>query len=582
MMDSQEKTIAAEQQVVETIERPQYQTKEEVLERVQAISTSEAEPQKDEVDYLKTVFYKLHIAQREADLKAFLDNGGEAENYTIEADPAEEQFKQAMNVIKQRRAKILREQEAEREQNLKKKLEVIEKMKALASSPEEANKTYQDFKALQAEWKEIGQIPATDVADTWRSYQLCNEQFYDLLKLNAEAREYDFKKNLEIKTRICDAAEKLAEEEDVISAFHQLQALHQEFRETGPVAKELREEVWKRFKDASTVINKRHQSHFEEIRAREEENLSKKSALCEKAEQLAAQEGKTATEWETLTEQVIALQTEWKTIGFAPQKMNVKIFERFRAACDKFFTAKGEFFKVLKAAYAENTAKKEALVARAKELMNSTEWKKTADELVALQKEWKAIGTVPRKIGDQLWQEFMEACNTFFEARKAQGAGQRQEEQENLQKKQEIVAKMEALAETDANNLHEQVQELNKEYQAVGHVPFKEKDAIFKAYRAAMDAVYKKINDSRASRRLQNFKDQLQKRGGEGGQNERQRLQRQADILRQEIQTYENNLGFLTTTSKKGNSLIDDIQRKIDKLKDDLKLVKEKIKATNA
>lgn len=580
MMDSQETALQQSVVVTEGAAQPArvvYTDKKDVLARIQEIAQGSEEPQKDETDYLKTAFYKLHIAEREAALKAYLDNGGKAEEYVMQADPVEDAFKAEMAIIKERRAKILWEQEAEKEANLKKKLDIIEKIKALASSPEEANKTYQEFKALQAEWKEIGNIPAPSVADTWRNYQLCTEQFYDLLKLNAEAREYDFRKNMEIKTRICDAAEKLADEEDVISAFHQLQALHQEFRETGPVAKDEREAIWKRFKDASTIINKRHQQHFEDIRAQEEENLTKKTALCEQAEALSEETAANASEWEKLTEKFIALQTEWKTIGFAPQKMNVKIFERFRAACDKFFNAKGEYFKALKEAYTENVAKKQALVERAQALKDSTEWKKTADELIQLQKEWKSIGMVPKKIGDQLWSDFLSACNTFFEARKAQGAGQRNEEHENLTKKQAVVEEIKALAESAEENLREKVQQLSEAYNAIGHVPYKEKDKVYEAYRSALDSVYKKINSGRAARRLQSFKEGLKKAENNIG-NERQRLQRQFDNLKQEVQTYENNLGFLSISSKKGNSLVDDIQRKIETLKEEMKLVKEKIK----
>ncbi|MBP5409202.1 MAG: DUF349 domain-containing protein, partial [Prevotella sp.] len=440
MMDSQEKALEQEQNVEQNVteveatsERKQYQTKKEVLERVREIAQGEEAPQKEEVDYLKTVFYKLHIAEREARLKEYIDNGGDPEAYQILPDQEEEAFKAEMGIIKEKRQKLFKEQEQEKQENLQKKLDIIEKIKGMVTSPEEANKSYKEFKTLQEEWKEIKNVPAEKANELWRNYQLYVEQFYDLLKLNSEAREYDFKKNLELKTKLCEAAEKLADESDIISAFHQLQKLHQEYRETGPVAKELREEIWTRFKAASTVINKRHQQHFEELRAKEEDNLARKTALCEKVEAIAAEENKGSSDWERHTKEIIDVQTEWKTIGFAPQKMNVKIFERFRAACDDFFGRKAEFFKGLKDTFKENAEKKRALIEKAKALQDSTEWKSTSDKLINLQKEWKTIGMVPKKLGDQLWEEFLGACNKFFEARNAAGAGGRGEERQNLE-----------------------------------------------------------------------------------------------------------------------------------------------------
>ena len=566
-------------------EHKQYQTKQEVLERVKEIAHGEEAPQKEEVDYLKTVFYKLHIAEREAKLKEYLDAGGDPETYQITPDETEEAFKAEMSIIKERRQQLFREQEAEKEENMKRKLDIIEKIKALITSPEEANKAYQDFKALQQEWKEIKNVPAEHANELWRNYQLYVEQFYDLLKLNSEAREYDFKKNLELKTRLCEAAEKLADEEDVISAFHQLQKLHQEYREIGPVSKELREEIWQRFKAASTVINKRHQQHFEDLRTREEENLAKKTALCEKVEAIAAEENKGSADWERHTQEIIAVQQEWKTIGFAPQKMNIKIFERFRAACDAFFAAKGEHFKALKDNYRENADKKRALIEKAKALQDSTEWRSTSDKLIALQKEWKTIGMVPKKLGDQLWEEFLGACNKFFEARNAAGAGQRNEERDNLEKKRDVISRMKEVAEKAEDNVQEQIQKLVEEYNAIGHVPYKEKDKLYEEYRAVLDKLYKELNISVARRRLNNFKQNLKQvaeRGENALDNERNRLMRQYEAMKQDIQTYENNLGFLSVSPKKGNSLIDEMNRKVQKLKDDLQLVKDKIKAIDA
>lgn len=562
-----------------------YKNKQEVIDRIKEIADSEDNPQKDEIDFLKTVFYKMHFTQRETEMKAFLEGGGDPAEYKILPDEDEEIFKAEMNVIKEKRAKIFMEQEKEKLENLKKKLDIIEKIKTMITSPEEANKSYQDFKKLQQEWKDIKLVPAEKANELWRNYQLYVEQFYDLLKLNSEAREYDFKKNLEIKTRLCEAAEKLGEESDVISAFHQLQKLHQEFRETGPVAKELREQLWARFKAASTVINKRHQQHFEELRAKEEENLAKKTALCEKVEEIAKEELKNAGDWEKKTKEIIAIQAEWKTIGFAPQKMNVKIFERFRTSCDSFFSRKAEFFKDMKQQFAANAEKKKALVEKAQALQDSTDWKSTSDKLIALQKEWKTIGVVPKKLGDTLWNDFLAACNHFFEARNNANAGTRNEERANLDAKRGIIEQLKALAENAGDDVQEKVRELIDQYNGVGHVPFKEKDKLYKEYHEVLDKLYKELNITTARRRLDKFKNNLKsvaEKGSDALDNERARLMRRYDGLKQEIQTYENNIGFFNVSSKKGNSLIDEMNRKVLKLKDDLNLVREKIKAIDA
>ena len=603
MMDSQENALLQGAQVEKEVEQTTaqnaeaaaddqkvenakvYKTKKEVVERLKEIAASDENPDKDEIDLLKTVFYKLHITEREARMKEYIDGGGDPEAYQIMPDEDEETFKQQMAIVREKRARIFQQQEAEKQANLEKKLEIIEKIKAMATSPDEANKSYNEFKELQQQWKDIKNVPADRASELWRNYQLYVEQFYDLLKLNSEAREYDFKKNLETKTKLCEAAEKLADEEDVISAFHQLQELHQQYRETGPVAKELREQIWTRFKAASTVINKRHQQHFEDLRSKEEENLTLKTALCEKVEEISKLENKTASDWEKRSKEIIDIQNQWKTIGFAPQKMNVKIFERFRAACDDFFGRKSEFFKEMKQAYAANIEKKKALVEKAQALADSTDWKVTSDKLINLQKEWKTIGVVPKKIGDQLWHDFLNACNKFFEARNAANAGARNEERENLEKKRSIIEQIKALVADAANATREKVQALTDEYNKVGHVPYKEKDALYAAYHEALDAIYKELNISNKRRRLDDFKSNIRnmaKRGEDAIDNERGRLTRRFEQLKQEIQTYENNLGFLNASSKKGNSLIDEMNRKVQKLRDDLELVRQKIKAIDA
>ncbi len=580
-----EAVCADENATEETPSLQTYKTKKEVLARLKEIVANKEFSNKEEIDHLKTSFYKLHIAEREARLKEYLNAGGDPDKYQIVPDEDETVFKAEMAVIRENRTKLFQQQEAEKQANLEKKLEIINKIKAMATSPEQANKSYPEFKELQQQWKEIKSVPANKASELWRSYQLYVEQFYDLLKLNIEAREYDFKKNLELKTKLCESAEKLADEPDVISAFHQLQELHQQYREIGPVAKDLRESIWARFKAASTVINKRHQQHFEDLRAKEEDNLARKTELCEKAEAIAKAENKGASDWEKHTKEIIALQAEWKTIGFAPQKMNVKIFERFRSTCDDFFGRKAAFFKDLKDSFAANIEKKKALIEKARAMCDSTDWKSTGDKFIALQKEWKTIGGVPKKIGDQLWNDFLEACNKFFAARNAANAGVHNEERANLEKKRSIIEKLRNFTAEGVDNVQEKVQQLIEEYNSVGHVPYKEKDNVYNDYHAALDKLYKELNISTSRRKLDNFKTNLKnvaKRGEDALDNERGRLMRRYDQLRQEIQTYENNLGFLTASSKKGNSLVDELKRKVQKLKDDMELVKQKIKAIDA
>ena len=576
------KKPAEEEKTEEEPTQKIYSNKQEVLDRVKELAHGNEHPSKAEVDLLKTIFYKLHLAQREEEQKAYMEAGGDPEKYQVQPDEQEEEFKAEMTLIKEKRAKLHQQQEQEKKENLKRKEEIIEKIKSMTTSPDAANKAYQEFKALQQEWKEIKLVPAEKLNELWRNYQLYVEQFYDLLNLNREAREYDFKKNYEIKTKLCEEAEKLGEEPDVISAFHQLQELHQQYRETGPVARELREEIWTRFKAASTIINKKHQQHFEQLRAKEEENLEKKTALCEKVEAIAQEENKNAADWEKHTKEIITIQTEWKTIGFAPQKMNVKIFERFRASCDEFFGRKAEFFKDLKARFSENAEKKKALVEKAKELSESTDWKSTSEQLVNLQKEWKTIGMVQKRLGDQLWNEFIGACNKFFEARNEANAGSRNEEHQNLGKKKEIIAQLKALLTEAKEDAQEKVRELVEQYNQTGHVPFKEKDKIYKQYRDVLDNLHKEFNLSVASQRLDRFRSNLKnmaRRGEEIIDNERGRLMRQYEQMKSEIITYENNLGFLNASSKKGNSLVDEMNKKVGKLKEELEMIKQKIKA---
>ena len=578
-----EETASEETQTVEN--NTVYETKEQVVDRLKAIQEENTGGDKNELDLLKQVFYKLHRAAQMAARNAFIEQGGAPEDWRAEIDGAEENFKAIMASIRQRRAEIAEQVEKQKAENLAKKQAIIDRIKELATSPEEANAHFDEFKQLQAGWKELGAVPAEKATEIWKNYQLYVEQFYDLLKLNSEAREYDFKKNLSAKERLIELAEKLADEEDVIQAFNKLQGLHAEYKEIGPVAKELRDQVWESFKAASTVINKRHQEHFEAIKAREEENLQKKTALCEQVEDIKTEEISSFNEWEEKTKQVIALQAEWKTIGFASHKQNALIFDRFRAACDAFFTAKAEYYKGVKDEQNENLEAKRALVEKAEELQDSTEWRKTTDKLIELQKQWKTIGAVPRKYSDQLWKRFTAACDKFFEAKNAANADQRAEETANLEAKQGIIEQLKALAADAANATLDKVKELQAEWNEVGHVPFREKDRLYKEYRAVADELYKQFGASQARRRLEGFQKSVRQAVAKGESTlsrERERLLRIFETRKAEFQTYENNLNFLNATSKSGNSLVAEMNRKVEKLREELDLLSSKIKAIEA
>lgn len=554
------------------------QTLEEVVQRLKEINEKNDLTDKQEIDSLKQTFYKLQKAKSEAARKAFIDEGGKAEDFTPETEPAEEEFKAVMNAIKEKRNALAAAQEQEKEENLTKKLGILERMKFLTESQEDTNKIYDEFKKLQQEWNEIGQIPVAKVNELWKTYQLYTEKFYDMVKLNNEFREYDFKKNLEQKTRLCEAAEKLAEEPDVISAFHQLQKLHQEFRAIGPVAKDLREEIWSRFKAASTVVNKRHQQHFEELKEKEQNNLDQKTVICEIVEGMEYDTFTTFADWEDKTNEILALQAKWKTIGYAPQKMNVKIFERFRAACDEFFRRKAAFFKSVKETMAANLEKKKAFCEKAEALKESTDWKETAEILTKLQKEWKTIGPVAKKHSDAVWKRFIGACDYFFERKNKATSSQRSEEVENLAKKEDVIKRMAALeaAGIADDATAEQVRALMKEWNAIGFVPFKEKDRLYKEFHALVDKLFDRLHLSATEKRLSTVRTNGNKEGNL--YRDRERLVRTYEGLKNDIQTYENNLGFLNSSSKKGNTLVADITRKIERLKKDMELVLKKIK----
>ena len=565
--------VAAVTEVIAT----SIQSKEEVIARLQVINQQEELADKAELDALKQTFYRLRNAEVEAARKTFEENGGNPEAFVSPKDEFEAQFKEFMSSIREKRNAAKAQEEQEKQDNLDKKLAIIERMKELAESPEDANKAYNEFKKLQAEWNEIKNIPIAKANELWKSYQLHSEKFYDLIKLNNEFREYDFKKNLEIKVHLCEAAEKLAEEEDVISAFHQLQKLHQEFREAGPVAKEQREEIWNRFKAASTAINRRHQQHFEGIKEKEQRNLDEKTVICEIVESMEYDKMLTFQDWHDKTEEILALQAKWKTIGFAPQKMNTKIFERFRAACDDFFRRKADHFKALKGNMNVNLERKKQMCEKAEALKDSTDWKATAEILTKLQKEWKEIGPVAKKHSEPIWKRFVSACDYFFEQKTKAESVHRTAEQENLEKKKAIIEKLNKInqEESPSEKNGNIIRELMKEWNSIGHVPFKDKDKIYKQYRSLVDNLFDKLNLSASKKKLSNFKSNISKETNL--YREREKLVRAYENMKNEIKTYENNIGFLTSSSKKGNSLVIEMNRKIEKLKADLELITQKI-----
>ena len=586
MMENQNPSAEAQQQEIvaaETIKAQQEQTAEQrtynntadIIIRVKEMAQDPLNASKEELEQLKQTFYKLHRAAVEAARQAHLDNGFAPEDFKTD-NTDENEYKAAVAIIKEQRAEQQRKIEQQREENSLRKEAILERLQAMLDNADVEQASYNDFKALQQEWKSIGEVPATKATDLWKSYQVLTERFYDILKLSIEFREYDFKKNLEAKTRLCEAAERLADEQDVISAFHQLQKLHEEFREIGPVAKELREEVWNRFKTASTAVNKRHQQHFEELKERENANLEKKTALCEKVEGIDFAAFETYNQWNDKTQEIIALQEEWKTIGFAPQKMNNKIFERFRAACDAFFQRKAEFYKDMKDGLNANLEKKIALCEKAEALQNNTDWKATTDKFTALQREWKSIGAVPKKQSDAIWKRFNTACDTFFDNRKAATSSQRSEEQQNLDKKKAVIEALSAIKpETATAEDQAKMHDLIKEWNSIGHVPFREKDKVYKQYKALIDTLFDTFRKNEATKKVVRYKESIKE--GTNVVRERERLLRIYENMCNEIKTYENNLGFLSSSSKSGNSLVAEMQRKMEKLKDDAQLVLKKI-----
>lgn len=579
---AQTETPAGQEEQEKPVESVHKLTKAEILEKLKVLAEEAENASKTDIDSLKQAFYKHINAEQEAARKKFIEEGGNLETYTPVPNEQEEEFKQIMSVIKEKRNAQSIELEKQKEMNYQVKLSIIEELKELVESPEDANKNYTEFKKLQQQWNEVKLIPQTKVNELWKNYQLQVEKFYDLLKLNNEFREYDFKKNLELKLHLCEAAERLAEEEDVISAFHQLQKLHQEYRDTGPVAKELRDEIWNRFKAASAIVNRRHQQHFEAQKEAEQNNLDQKIVICEIIESIEYSELTSSSAWENKTQEIIALQAKWRNIGYAPQKMNIKVFERFRTDCDEFFQKKAEYFKSLKENMSANLEKKRAMCEQAEALKDSTDWKATSDKLSKLQKEWKNIGAVPRKHSDAIWKRFIDACDYFYAQKSKATSSQRSIEHENMELKKAIIEKLKALLQgAEEDKANQQVRELIKEWNSIGHVPYKEKDKLYKQFHDLVDKLFAQFNDKASSKKLNNFKssiNNIQDSSPQALYREREKLVRAYDNMKAELQTYENNLGFLTASSKKGNSLLTELNRKVEKLKADIQLIKEKIK----
>lgn len=559
-------------------------SKEEILEKLTGLVGAAADATRNEVEALKQAYYKIHRSEVDELKKAFLTAGGEEKDFVAPEDETESKIKELLNVYKEKRAAILAEEERVKAANYALKLQLIDQLKALTESQEDFNKLYNDFKDIQQRWKEVKAVPQEHVSELWKNYQIYSEKFYDIIKINNQFRDYDFKKNLEMKTALCETVEKLQTEPDVISAFHQLQKLHQQWREIGPVAKELREDLWSRFKAASTIINKRHQEHFEGLKAKEQENLEAKTAICEQIENIDFPALKSFKDWEEKNKEVIALQDKWKTIGFAPKKSNVKIFERFRAACDVYFNRKSEFYKNIKDEMEKNLELKKVLCEKAEALKDSTDWKSTTEKMIALQKEWKTIGSVARKHSDAVWKRFISACDYFFEQKNKNASSQKSVEQTNLAAKKALIEKINTIDEADHDEALAALKGYMTEWNTIGHVPFKEKDKIYKEYHEAVDKQFDRLKVDQNDRKMQTFRNSLSDMSnGERGKGklygEREKLMRMYERMKNELQTYENNIGFLSISSKGGGGLLKEMERKIDKLKDEMALIIKKIDA---
>lgn len=555
-------------------------TKAELLDELAVLVEKPVDEVRDEVAAVKHAFYVIRKQELEKEKQEFLDKGNEEAAFAPMPDEAEARLKELLNTYKERRAEQLAAIEAELQANLEKKKQILSELAEIAGDADNINKHYQKFQQLQQDFKTAGSVPPSEDKGLWKEYQTVTEQFYDLWKINKELRDYDFKKNLEAKEALCEEAERLGAENDVIAAFKKLQELHDKWREIGPVVKELREDLWKRFKEASTVVNKRHQAFFEGRKEMEKENETAKIAICEEAEAINMDELGTYAKWDEATKLIIGLQERWKTLGFASRKVNNDLFLRFRKVCDEFFAQKAAFFKRMKDESSENLAKKHRLCERAEALKDSTDWKKTADELTALQKEWKTIGPVAKKSGDAVWKRFIAACDYFFENKNKNTTNVRQAEHNNLKAKKAVVEKLKNIDENlPKDEIRKLLKALSTEFQEIGHVPYKEKDKVYEEYKKALNAAYDKfdINESRA--RFESYASNVEELAGDKNRlfREREKLVRMYEQKRNEIKTYENNLGFFNATTKSGGSVLKEMERRIARLKEELLTLEKKI-----
>lgn len=560
-------------------------TKDEIIEKLKNLTAQTEIPSRAEVESLKQAFYKLRSAAIEEQKAEFIEAGNDSEAFVPAPDPSEDVLKTFLSELKEKRASQAAAEENLKEENYNKKLQIIESIKNLTESSDDFNKLYKEFKDLQQGWNDVTSVPQSKEKELWKSYQIYTEKFYDLIKINNEFRDYDFKKNLELKNAICESVEKLIDDTDSVSAFHQLQNFHQQWREIGPVARELREEIWTRFKNASTAINKKYQTHFESLKGREEVNLVEKTAICEALKNIDYSTLTSFKEWDEKSKEVIELQAKWKTIGFVPKKVNNQIFEEFRSLCDAFFEKKSEFFKGVRGEMDENLDKKRALTEQAKALKDSTDWKSTTDKLIAIQKEWKTIGPVPRKYSDAIWKEFVTACDYFFEQKKKNESSQKSEELDNLAAKKEIIEKIKNVDQSlDSSELIAKVRELADEWHKIGFVPFKEKDKIYKEFHQAVDAHYDRLKVDKTERRFESFKSNIKDISKQDNPKralyrERDHLMHQYNKVKSDLQTYENNMNFLSISSKGASGLLKDVNNKIEKLKEEMELLVKKIEA---
>ncbi|MGM9817871.1 MAG: DUF349 domain-containing protein [Paludibacteraceae bacterium] len=519
---------------------------------------------KNEVETIKVAFYKKHKAIVEKQKKDFVEQGGDEEAFVPQSSDIDEIFKELLNEYKKIKAVQKEAEDKIIAENLEKKQSIIEQLNSLIESNADINETISEFRRLTQEWRNIGKVAPEFANEIWKRYNILQEKFYDLIKINNELREYDFKKNLEQKTALCEKAEALDNEKNIISAFQQLQLLHEEWKNIGPVAKELRESIWERFKVASAIINKKHQQYFEDIKAKEKENLSKKILLCEDVENTELTSLSTFKQWDEASEHILKLQEEWKSIGFAPRKDNVKIYERFRTACNNFYKQKSLFFKTLKDDFSNNLKQKEALCEQVEKLKDSTNWNETTKKITDLQKEWKNIGQVQKKYSDAVWKRFSEACDYFFQQRNEALKSKKEEENSNLAAKKDLIERIKncVLTGNDNNDLST-IQAFEKEWNEIGHIPFKVKDKIFDEYKNALNSLYAKIK--KTDKKARNILSM-----------NRNQLLRLYNTLQNEIKTYENNIGFFAN-SKKANKVVADLQHKIERLKKEVEDIVKRI-----